>query len=91
MKRLICSLGTLLTVFSGIAVAEDLDKIDRTIRKQPIYASKDPKYCLLVFGPKADTRVWLVLDLAYDPLKGKPGKTALRRRRCEKSGREDRV
>jgi hypothetical protein len=75
MKMLICSLGAFLTVFSGIAVAEDLGKIDRTIRKQPVYTSKEPKYCLLVFGPKADTRVWLVLDLAYDPLKGKPGKT----------------
>ena len=79
-----------LLLWSGAAGAADLSKVDRTIKKEPVYQSK-PKYCLLVFGPKADTRVWLVLDLAYDPLKGKPGKTALRRRRCEKSGREDRV
>jgi hypothetical protein len=64
----------LLTVLGGTAVAEGLGKIDRTIGKQPAYASKKPKYCLLVFGPKAKTRVWLVLDLAYDPLKEKPGK-----------------
>jgi hypothetical protein len=40
----------------------DLSKIDRTILKQPVYQSKSPKYCLLVFGLKAKTRVWLVLD-----------------------------
>jgi hypothetical protein len=38
-----------------------LTKIDRTIGKEPAYASK-PKYCLVVFGPEAKTRVWLVLD-----------------------------
>jgi hypothetical protein len=74
MKVLVCSLGAWLTVLSGISAAEGPGKIDRTIGKQPVYASKNPKYCLLVFGPKAETRVWLVLDLAYDPLKEKPGK-----------------
>jgi hypothetical protein len=38
-----------------------LTKIDRTIAKEPAYKSK-PKYCLLIFGPEAKTRVWLVLD-----------------------------
>jgi hypothetical protein len=38
-------------------------QIDRTIRKEPVYQSGGPGYCLLVFGPKAETRVWLVLDL----------------------------
>src|SRR2546425_12221632 len=42
--------------------AFDLTKIDRTIAKEPQYQSKSPKYGLLVFGPKADKRVWLVLD-----------------------------
>ena len=41
--------------------ATDLSKIDRTIGKEPAYQSK-PKYCLVVFGPEAKTRVWLVLD-----------------------------
>lgn len=72
MKVLLCALGAL--VLAGVAGAQDLSKIERTIGKQPVYASKEPKYCLLVFGPKAETRVWLVLDLAYDPLKEKPGK-----------------
>ncbi len=39
----------------------DLTKIDRTIAKEPDYKNQ-PKYCLLVFGPEAKTRVWLVLD-----------------------------
>src|SRR5437870_13912675 len=43
--------------------AADLSKIDRTIGKEPVYESESkPKYCLVVFGPEAKTRVWLVLD-----------------------------
>jgi hypothetical protein len=41
--------------------AADLSKIDRTIGKEPTYESQ-PKYCLVVVGPEAKTRVWLVLD-----------------------------
>src|SRR5262245_65651509 len=52
-------------VLVGVAAAgdraTDLTKIDRTIAKEPAYKSK-PKYCLLVFGPEAKMRVWLVLD-----------------------------
>jgi hypothetical protein len=40
----------------------DLRKIDRTIAREPAYESKAPRYALLVFGPEAKTRVWLVLD-----------------------------
>jgi len=40
----------------------DLTKIDRTLVKEPAYASKNPEYCLLVFGPRAETRIWLVVD-----------------------------
>jgi hypothetical protein len=40
----------------------DLTKVERTIRKEPQYKTKAPRYCLLVFGPRADYRVWLVLD-----------------------------
>jgi hypothetical protein len=47
-----------------------LDKLDRRILKQPTYTSKQPLYGLLVFGSKADKRVWLVLD------KSKPDTTA---------------
>lgn len=42
--------------------AIDLSQIDRSIAKEPAYQTKLPKYCLLVVGPEAKTRVWLVLD-----------------------------
>jgi hypothetical protein len=45
----------------ALVSAADLAKIDRIIKKEPAYQSK-PHYCLLVFGPEAKTRVWLVLD-----------------------------
>jgi hypothetical protein len=47
---------------SDAALAADLSKIDRSIGKEPAYQSKSPKYCLLVFGPEAAKRVWLVHD-----------------------------
>jgi hypothetical protein len=40
----------------------DLTKIGRVIAKEPAYQSKEQKYCLLVFGAEAKTRVWLVID-----------------------------
>lgn len=43
------------------ASAADLTRIERTIAKEPAYKGQ-PKYFLLVFGPEARTRVWLVLD-----------------------------
>jgi hypothetical protein len=51
----------LLALASAPVAAVDLKKIDRTIAKEPAYKS-NPKYCLLVFGPEAKMRVWLVLD-----------------------------
>src|SRR5262245_19523703 len=50
-----------LAVLGSAASAADLAKIDRTIAKEPAYKGK-PKYCLLVFGPEAKMRAWLVLD-----------------------------
>lgn len=41
--------------------AADLETIERSIAKEPPDTAR-PRYCLLVFGPKAETRVWLVLD-----------------------------
>ncbi len=40
----------------------DLSRIERTIAKEPAYRSKAPKYCLVVIGRQAATRLWLVLD-----------------------------
>jgi hypothetical protein len=44
----------------AIATAADSGPIDRTLRRQPAYAAK-PHYCLVLFGPEAKTRVWLVV------------------------------
>jgi hypothetical protein len=38
----------------------DLSKVDRRLVEPP--GLTKPLYCLLVFGPQAATRVWLVLD-----------------------------
>ena len=50
-----------LLLSTGAAGAADLSRVDRSIKKEPVYHSK-PKYCVLVFGPEAKQRVWLVLD-----------------------------
>jgi hypothetical protein len=44
------------------ARAADLARIERTIAREPAYRTKNPLYGLLVFGPAAKTRVWVVLD-----------------------------
>ena len=41
--------------------AADLTAIERKLPVEPAYTSQ-PKFCLLVFGPGANTRVWLVQD-----------------------------
>jgi len=50
---------------AAFAVAEgqaaDLTAIERKLAVEPAYTSQ-PKYCLLVFGPEANTRAWLVQD-----------------------------
>jgi hypothetical protein len=60
----ICLVGAaaLFTLWPVPGWSGDLTKIDRTITKEPVYRSKTPKYCLLVFGLEAKTRVWLVRD-----------------------------
>ncbi len=52
----------LTVVGAGFIQAGDLDKLDWPLLKEPAYQSKAPKYALLVFGPEARTRIWLVLD-----------------------------
>jgi hypothetical protein len=51
-----------VAVSAAPAAGIDPAAIDRTIKKEPAYQTKTPRYCLLVFGPEAKTRVWLVLD-----------------------------
>jgi hypothetical protein len=50
-----------LLLWPALASAADLSKVDRTIKKEPVYKGK-PRYCLLAFGPGARAKVWVVLD-----------------------------
>jgi hypothetical protein len=50
-----------LLSLSGVASAADLSQVPRTLVKEPSYRGQ-PRYCLLVFGPEARTRVWLAQD-----------------------------
>jgi hypothetical protein len=63
MKTLGMTAALLVLMIAGRAAAGvDLSKIERRIVREPVYETGKPKYCLLVFGPQAQTRVWLVLD-----------------------------
>jgi hypothetical protein len=44
------------------ADSPELRDIERKAPKEPAYASERPLYGLLVFGPKAQARLWMVLD-----------------------------
>jgi hypothetical protein len=62
--KLPCGRATLLTLLFAAqpALGVDLTKINRTIAREPAYQSKSPRYGLLVFGPEAKSRVWVILD-----------------------------
>ena len=51
-----------VTGASGLAFAEgiDLSKVDRSIRREPVWTSGEPQYCLFVVS--AERRVWFVVD-----------------------------
>jgi hypothetical protein len=51
-----------LAALGSSASAADLSKVERRLVKEPAYQSPAPKYCLLVFGPEAKTRLWVVID-----------------------------
>lgn len=62
MKRLHSLIALMLLLgVAHAAGAADLAKIERAVGKEPAYRGK-PKYGLLVFGPEAKTRVWVVID-----------------------------
>lgn len=46
---------------AGPVPSTDYDRINRMIVKEPAYTAA-PKYALLLFGPEARLRVWVVLD-----------------------------
>jgi hypothetical protein len=60
MRRCACVLALLAAV--APARGADLRRIDRHVAREPAYKSTAPSYGLLVFGPAAATRVWVVLD-----------------------------
>src|SRR5262249_4035052 len=60
-SSILLSVFLMLAFSAPPAAAADLAKIDRTIAREPAYKGK-PKYCLLVLGPEAKTRIWLVMD-----------------------------
>jgi hypothetical protein len=49
-------------VAPAVAADVDLSKVERRLAKEPAYQTTAPKYCLLVFGAEAATRVWIVMD-----------------------------
>jgi hypothetical protein len=77
--------------FGGFAPAADLASVDRTIKKEPTYQTKSPRYALLVFGPEARDRVWLVHDgdTLYVDRNGDGDLTAPEKKVTAKSGGND--
>jgi len=76
--------------------AADLAKVPRTIAKEPAYATKSPQYLLLVFGPDAGDRVWVVLDgdTLYVDRNGNgdltdPGEAVARKKRAASDSDDD--
>ncbi len=61
MFRVALALTTFLWL-TAAAWSADLTTIDRSLLKEPVYKTKSPEYCLLVFGTEAKTKVWLVRD-----------------------------
>lgn len=50
------------TTLGRAADLPDLSQVDRRIAKQPAYRARRPLYGLLVLGPAAQARIWMVLD-----------------------------
>jgi hypothetical protein len=55
-------LGVSALAPAGADEPPDLTKVDRRIAREPRYNAERPLYGLYVFGPRAATRVWAVLD-----------------------------
>jgi hypothetical protein len=63
--RSVLLLFVTLAVVPVSAAAADLAALERSVKREPVYESGRPRYCLLVFGPEATQRVWLVVDGTY--------------------------
>jgi hypothetical protein len=81
-------LAAVLLVAAGVTRAADLSGIDRTVPGEPHYTTSNSTYCLLVFGPEAKTRVWLVQDGGSVYIHASPdGKASAEWRRVGRSDR----
>ncbi|HUG94206.1 MAG TPA: hypothetical protein VML55_25480 [Planctomycetaceae bacterium] len=61
--RLFLTTVAWLSLVAGTpAAAVDYHDVDRTLVKEPDYRTDMPQYALLVFGPRAELRVWAVFD-----------------------------
>jgi hypothetical protein len=55
------SLGCVVSAADSV-VAVDYGEVPRPLLQEPDYRADSPEYALLLFGPRADLRVWMVLD-----------------------------
>jgi hypothetical protein len=60
-SKSLAAVWLLLVLSSTGDCADGLAKLERPVLKEPVYHS-NPKYCLLVFGPEANIKIWLVQD-----------------------------
>src|SRR5262249_40448562 len=70
MTKLHVLFGLAICISStAFAWAGDEVKIERSIRMEPVDQAREPRYCLLMLGREAKTRIWLVFDSVPDPLR----------------------
>ena len=62
MRKRLLLVAACLAMVANSALAVELQSIDRSIAKEPDYRLQKQHYGLLVFGRKAETRLWLVRD-----------------------------
>ena len=62
MARYACTAVLFVLLGGTLAGAADLSKVERRLIKEPAYQSGSPRYALLVIGPGAKDRVWIVKD-----------------------------
>ena len=55
-------LALAIILATPLPATADPPKIDRSLKKEPAYLTKAPRYALLIFGPTGADRVWLVHD-----------------------------
>ena len=58
--------------------AVDYAKLDRTIRKQPVFTS-EPLYALFLFGPEGEAKMWAALDKSDAKLLWSEARSSARR------------